>query len=139
MDGALGPRFFIDRSMGAHDIPDGLRRAGWDLVTMRERYGEHAGQRLADPPWIADATRQGELIITKDHRVAKREAEARTIYMHDARVFAFPHGNFTGLQMLNSLIDAQVAIFRWGHRVPGPFVATIRPGGKVDRVRLVYP
>jgi hypothetical protein len=33
--------FFIDRAVGAELVPSALRRAGWDIVTMRDRYGEH--------------------------------------------------------------------------------------------------
>lgn len=85
----MNARFFIDRALGAHLVPSALRRAGWSIVTMRERYGESLGQAVRDPVWIREATQAGECILTKDARVATRPAEAQTIYMCDARVFAF--------------------------------------------------
>jgi len=29
----LRPEFFVDRSLGRHQVPDGLREAGWTLRT----------------------------------------------------------------------------------------------------------
>ena len=71
-------RFFIDRALGAHLVPSALRRAGWNIVTMRERYGEQQGQITGDTIWIREATAAGECILTKDARVATRPAEAQT-------------------------------------------------------------
>jgi hypothetical protein len=132
-------RFFIDRSLGAHLIPAALRRAGWDIVTMRERYGEVSGQALSDIDWVRDAAEAGEAILTKDDHVATRPAEARTIYMCDARVFAFTKADLTADQMIDILLAHAEPIHRWAARTRGPYVATLRASLPIRRRRLNYP
>jgi hypothetical protein len=45
-------RFFIDRGVGSRIVPEGLRAAGWIVVTMDERYGMAKSQLVDDPIWI---------------------------------------------------------------------------------------
>jgi hypothetical protein len=45
---ASQPEFFVDRSLGRHLVPDGLRAAGAVVRTMADVYGERIGQGLAD-------------------------------------------------------------------------------------------
>lgn len=45
---ADGFEFFIDRSLGRHQVPQALRAIGLIVHTMAEVYGELAGQRLKD-------------------------------------------------------------------------------------------
>ena len=42
------PRFFLDRSLGRLAVPALLRAAGWDLVTLSERYGIPDDERVSD-------------------------------------------------------------------------------------------
>lgn len=135
----MDERFFIDRALGAHLVPSALRRAGWNIVTMRERYGEAPGQTVSDPVWIREATASGECILTKDARVATRPAEAQTIYMCDARVFAFAKADLTADQMIAVLLTQADAIRRWATRTPGPLVAALRSDLSIQRRRLNYP
>lgn len=32
------PKFFLDRSLGRKAVPEALRAAGWDLVTLADHY-----------------------------------------------------------------------------------------------------
>lgn len=132
-------RFFIDRSLGAKLIPSALRTAGWNIITMRERYGETTGQTLSDTEWVRDAAVAGDAILTKDDRVATRPAEARTIYMCDARVFAFIKADLTAPQMIDILLEHAEPIHRWATRTPGPYVASLRHGQPIRRRHLNYP
>jgi hypothetical protein len=75
----FGLRFFIDRGVGSFVVPNGLRDAGWSVVTMDERYGLQESQGVADPVWIADAAARDEVLITKDRNVAKRPFEAEAL------------------------------------------------------------
>lgn len=65
-----GPRFFTDRSLGDHLLPETHRAAGWIVVSMRERYGSVTAQALADIDWIRDATAEGEVLLTGDKAIA---------------------------------------------------------------------
>jgi len=132
-------KFFIDRSLGAHIIPTALSDAGWHIVTMRERYGEMPGQRLSDTTWIREAAEAGEAILTKDDHVARRPAEVQTIYMCDARVFAFAKAELTADQMVAILLEKTESIRRWATRAHGPYVASLRAGLSIRRRRLNFP
>jgi hypothetical protein len=129
-----GPVFFIDRSMGANIVPHALREAGFEIVTMRERYGEIAGQGLPDPAWIRDASELGELIICKDKNIAKRPIEVQTIQRHAARAIAMGNGAMTGEAMAKRLIEHREAILDRSNQ-SGPFVYSLNETSLV-RLRL---
>ena len=78
-------RFFADRSLGDHDVPEALRASGWQVVSMRERYGSVTAQALADIDWIHDATAEGAVLLTGDKAIAKRPLEARAVVTAGAR------------------------------------------------------
>ena len=84
------PRFFTDRGLGSQIVPDGLRAAGWLVVTMDERYGPQASQGVSDVDWIYDASVRGECLLTKDAAISSRPAEAMAIYMNDCLLYTSP-------------------------------------------------
>lgn len=136
--GAVGDvRFFVDRGLGAHVVPDGLRARGWTLTTMNERYGSDAGQELADTQWIEDATRAGEVCLSKDERIARVAIEAQTVYMNDARVFVLSSSSVTGPTMLDWLMTNEAAIHRLADKT-GPYVFAVG-AQRLRRVELRYP
>lgn len=106
---------------------------------MRERYGELSGQTLSDIDWVREAAEAGDAILTKDDHVASRPAEARTIYMCDARVFAFTKAELTADQMIDILLAHAESVHRWAQRTRGPYVASLRAGLPIMRRRLNYP
>lgn len=129
------PRFFMDRGLGARIVPTALRDAGWQVVTMDERYGADVSQLVDDVTWIREASEVGECLLTKDAAVARRPAEAHQIRMSDARVFALKRARATGPEMAAWLLAHENAIMRWATRVPAPFVLGIWPN-RVGRVTL---
>lgn len=42
------PKFFLDRSLGRKAVPEALRAAGWDLVTLADHCGIPADEQVAD-------------------------------------------------------------------------------------------
>lgn len=127
-------RFFTDRGIGSHIVPEGLRRAGWNVVTMDERYGTQRSQSVADETWIRDASREGDVLIAKDRRVAKRPLEAAVIRESRARVFVITSAQITGVDMLERLLRNEGAIRRQaGER--GPYVFGVDVG-RLHRIRL---
>ncbi|MGH3921450.1 MAG: hypothetical protein ACRDTT_00990 [Pseudonocardiaceae bacterium] len=54
---AGGLTFFIDRDLGRHAFPEGLRRAGLVVVTMAEHYGVPHDQDMLDHEWMVEAAR----------------------------------------------------------------------------------
>lgn len=118
-------RFFSDRSLGDHVVPEALRAVGWHVVTMRERYGTITAQALADIDWIRDATAEGEVLLTGDKAIAKRPLEARAVIAASARVFALGNSSLTGPQKAQRLLDKQRVIFRRAERDAGPYVVSV--------------
>lgn len=124
-----GLRFFCDRSLGDHGVPAALRAAGWELVSMRERYGSVTAQRLADIDWIRDATQEGEVLLTGDKAIAKRPLEARAVITAGARVFALGSSQLTGPQKAERFLAHERAIFRRARRDGGPYVISVTGRG----------
>lgn len=114
-------RFFLDRGMGSRIVPLGLREAGWQVVTMDERYGVVDSQSIQDVEWIADASARDELIIAKDRAIAKRPLEAEALLAARARVLILASSNLTGPQMLQRLIENAPGVSRLAE-AEGPFV-----------------
>ena len=132
-----GTRFFLDRGVGSRIVPEGLRAAGWIVTTMDERYGREASQGIADTTWIRDASRAGEVVITKDRAIAKRPLEAEAIYYSEARVFAIASAQITGPEQLERLLSNASRIERLSIQ-PGPWVFGVY-ADDVRRLRLRYP
>ncbi|GEL95033.1 hypothetical protein CCO02nite_16910 [Cellulomonas composti] len=105
---------------------------------MDERYGVDRSQEISDTDWIRDAAVRGECILTKDSAIARRPAEALTVYTCSARVFTIRNARLTGPQMLDLLVASSASIQRFAARVDGPYVAAIRPS-RIERLRLNYP
>jgi hypothetical protein len=128
-------RFFTDRSLGDHGVPEALRAAGWQIVSMRERYGSVTAQALADIDWIRDATEAGEVLLTGDKMIAKRPLEARAVIAAGARVFALGSSQLTGPQKSDRFLEHERVIFRRALRESGPYVLSVT-GHELERLKL---
>ncbi len=131
----MSVRSFTDRSLGDHVVPEALRDAGWNVVSMRERYGSVTAQALADIDWISDAAGEGEVLLTGDKAIAKRPLEARAVVRAEARVFALGNSQLTGPQKAERFLNAEEAILRRLRRSPGPYVVSVSARG-LQSVRL---
>ncbi len=74
---AFGLRFFLDRGLGSRIVLQALRRAGWTLETMDERYGKAHSQSTQDTQWIEEATLAGDVLLCKDLAIARNALEAQ--------------------------------------------------------------
>ena len=128
-------RFFTDRSLGDALVPDALRAAGWSVVTMRERYGPADAQRLADIDWIADASAEGEVLLTGDKMIAKRPIEARAVAAAQARIFALGNSQLTGPTKAERFLKNEQRIFLRAERTPAPYVVSVNERG-LETVKL---
>jgi hypothetical protein len=50
------------------------------LETMDERYGVEHSQLIQDVQWIEEATLRGDVLLSKDLRIAKNVLEATAVY-----------------------------------------------------------
>lgn len=121
--------FFIDRGMGSRLVPEGLRAAGWNVTTMDERYGVDASQAVADVEWIAAASRRGEVLLSKDKKIAKRPLEAAALIAEAARVVVISDAQVTGSEMLARLLENAIQIERFARTKPGPWVVGVSTDG----------
>lgn len=78
------PHVFIDRSLGAVQLPEALRRAGVRLTTKREHYGESLAQATADPYWIALTASRGWIGFHKDAAIRRNDLERASVVRHGA-------------------------------------------------------
>lgn len=131
-------QFFLDRGLGSLIVPSALRARGWSLTTMDERYGPERSQAVFDEDWISDAANRGEVLLCKDRAIARNVAEARAVYMHDARLFALARADLPGPAMVELLLAAQQRLFRMARGARGPYVVSVSPNG-LRRLRLAYP
>jgi PIN like domain len=117
------PKFFLDRSLGRKAVPEALRAAGWDVVTLAEHYGMPADEQVADTEWIEEAARQGWPILMKDKRVS-----------HQARCFVITRGDLQSADMVGRISVNQAAILTAAAE-PGPYIYAIQ----MDRLSRLYP
>jgi hypothetical protein len=122
-------RFFLDRNLGSRIVPMALRDAGWLLETMDERYGAHASQLIRDVQWIEEATDHGDVLLTKDLRIAANPLEAAAVHRASARAFGLARRNIDGSTMTSYLLGNQNRLFQMAGRAAGPYVVSVSKNG----------
>ncbi|MEZ0493297.1 hypothetical protein AB2L28_13735 [Kineococcus sp. TBRC 1896] len=125
---------FVDRSLGAAIVPDGLRAAGLTIKTMRDVYGEAPGAATADVDWIAMAGDRGWIMFHKDARIRRNERERQAVTEHAGRMFCITNANTTGADNLHRFLRCLAAIDRAAAH-PGPFIY----GVDATSIRKLFP
>lgn len=70
------PTFFVDRSLGARDVPEALRSAG----VLVEVHDDHFAPDTPDIVWLAEVGARGWIVLTKDSRIRRVDrAERRAV------------------------------------------------------------
>lgn len=69
--------FWVDRCLGAHVVPDGLRAAGIAIRTYVDLYPDD--DDVADAKWIPEVTARGWIILTKDEAISRNPAEVSVL------------------------------------------------------------
>ena len=133
---ARSPRpreFFLDRSLGRHQVAAALRESGWRVRTHHEVYRER-DEDVSDAEWLEYCGGQRLPVLTKDRRIRYRPAEIAAIERHAVQVFVLTGGSLQA--------DEQAA--RFDHRraridleceQPGPFVFAVQ----ANRIVRVFP
>jgi len=81
--------FFIDRDLGRHAFPGGLRHAGLSVVTLAEHYGIPRDQEVADHQWMSEAAQHGWPVFGCDSKHRRRRRPAERAVLIDAGVQNF--------------------------------------------------
>ena len=88
------PKYFVDRSLGRHDLPTTLRALGWDLLTPHELYGPR-DEEVPDVEWLEHCGRNDLPVLTKDKRLRHRPAEIAAIRSFGVQAFVLTSGTLT--------------------------------------------
>ena len=123
---------FTDRDLGSKIVPQRLREAGLDVVTIAEHYGQTRAQQVTDVEWIAEASSQGWVIFSQDQKIRHNLAEKTAIRRHAAQMFCVPNGNITGRQAAQRYVDNLPAIIT-AAASSGPFIYGVYP----DQIRAL--
>lgn len=128
------PEFFVDRSLGRYVVPDAIREAGFVVHTLASVYGEREGQAVPDERWLRDAGDNEWVVLLKDDRIRRRDAELIALDEAGVRAFCLTNAQMRG--------DEQAARFvRNIHRIvqrsrkPGPYIF----GVYEDELRRLWP
>lgn len=118
------PRIFVDRSLGAIEVPAILRGHGLDLITMREHYGEQNAQGVADHEWIALVAQQNWIGLHKDAHIRRRALEQASVMETGARMFCVADANLTAADAAQWILNNLNRIAQAAAQ-PGPYIYAI--------------
>ena len=120
---------FIDRSI-PRSVADGLKRTRDDVIWLEDRFAPDT----PDWEWLAEAGREGWLVITRDKRIRHRPAEMEAIREHGVGCFVLGHRkNLTRdeyLRFLQPLLDEMERRFAETSR---PFLYVVDSAGRMRR------
>ena len=84
--------FFVDRSLGAHDVPDALRTAG----ALVECHDDHFAPDTPDTAWLAEVGARGWVVLTKDSRIRRHPMELQALLAANVAAFMLTTTDLTG-------------------------------------------
>lgn len=117
------PFVFLDRSLGRIQVPDLLRAAGVQLVTLAEHYGMPADEDVEDVTWLADSAQRGWVAFMRTS-VRRRPAERLAIEANGARCFCITNMNLPSAAMTKRYLTNLAAIADSCGQ-PGPFMYAV--------------
>lgn len=118
------PTVFVDRSLGAVQVPTLLRAAGFSIVTMREHYGEDSAQSVKDEDWIRLTAEKGWLGFNKDDAIRRNALERDTVMATGARLFCVPSANIMA-QLVAARFIANIGAIAAAAMSDGPYIYAV--------------
>ena len=122
--------FFVDRSLGAIDVPSALREA-LDTGERVEVHDDHFDQDTDDEAWLAVAGKKRWVALSKDPAVEKSPIALQALLKTRVAFFAMAKGNATGRQTGETIVHALPAIRRVLRRFRLPLIARVTLDGVV--------
>ncbi len=124
------PVFFVDRSLGKHDVPDALRAAG----ALVEVHDAHFPQDAPDEVWLPAVGQKGWAVLTSDDRIRYRQAEKSAATTAGVALFIFTGTRMRGAAMGDALVRALPEMTRLLELQRRPFIAKVTRTGSVSLV-----
>ncbi len=135
MSGLWLPTIFLDRCLGADQVPEILRDAGLDVIVHDHHYGKIAGESIHDTDWLELVAENDWIAFTKDKRIRVNPAEKRTILKYKVRCFCIAgSAGIKARQAADRFLENLDEIAEACH-APGPFVYSLRR----DHIQWVFP
>jgi hypothetical protein len=94
--------YWVDRCLGGHVVPDGLRAAGVAIRTYAELYPHDT--EVPDATWIPEVTARGWVILTKDENIARNPAEIAALRRAQAIYVCLAAKGMTAPQQVECLL-----------------------------------
>ncbi|MBE7519610.1 MAG: hypothetical protein HS107_10250 [Thermoflexaceae bacterium] len=121
---------FVDRSI-PRAVAEGLRHYRQDLVYLDDRFPRSTPDRV----WLAEAGRQGWMVITRDKKIRTRPAERRALVESGARCFVLTQKRDpTRQEYIALLVRALPAMERVFATTPAPFLYSVDGTGILKRL-----
>jgi len=121
------PVLFVDECLGSTDVPSSLEAAGIKFELLHA----HFAAGTADETWLQDVGRREWVVLTKDQRIRRREAEFQALLAANVAAFVLTSGNMTGAAMGQAFVLAYPRIQKMLRDYERPFVAAVDAAGKV--------
>lgn len=126
------PSLFIDRDVWSRRLGAALDLAGVRYIAHRQRFEAES----ADVAWIAAASREGWIAITRDQHIRRKPNELAAIRASDAVIFVFTSGNLSAEDTAHLLLKALPRIYRDANGARRPALFSIRKDGTIGRLKL---
>jgi hypothetical protein len=110
------PHFFVDRSLGAVQVPQLLREAGWILTTLVEHYEKPTDESVADVEWLGLCGEHGWPVLMKDEKIRYRTAEREALVEAGVTAFCLGSGNLRSAEMAEIFIQHRDVVWETAAR-----------------------
>lgn len=121
------PVLFVDECLGSTDVPGALQAAGIKFELLHA----HFAAGTPDESWLQAVGMRGWVVVTKDQRIRRREAEFQALLNAKVAAFVLTSGNMTGVAMGQAFVGAYPNIQRMLRDYEVPFVAAVDAAGRV--------
>ena len=101
---------------------------------MASVYGEAAAQEMADEDWLADAGKNGWVVLMKDAAIRRRPAERDALAAAGVQAFCLTNANLRAAEQTQRFVDHLAAIVAECDE-PGPWIC----GVFSDGIRRIWP
>lgn len=105
------PHFFVDRSLGAVQVPGLLRGASWTLTTLTDHYGELSDESVSDVEWLQLCGNNRWPVLMKDARIRYRAAEKAALIEAGVTAFCLASGNLRSAEMAEIFVAHQDVVW----------------------------
>jgi predicted nuclease of predicted toxin-antitoxin system len=126
------PPLFIDRDTWSRRLGAALDSAAVRYVAHRQRFrGESP-----DVDWIAAASREGWIAISRDQNIRRKPNELAAIRASRAVIFVLTSGNLGAEATAQILLKALPRIYRSAKGAKRPALFSIHKDGTIGRLKL---